>query len=73
MAIDPLKIIDKQLEYLQSQSDKNLLTYDQTVQLATLVKAREFIKKAATGIPESDQYDKLTIEELEILVGVLKK
>lgn len=68
---DPLKIIEQQLAFLQARSDKNLLTYDEVVQLATLVKAREFILAKGSGAPTDSDLDELSDSALKQLLKAL--
>ena len=71
MAVDPLNIIEQQLAYLQSRSEKHLLTLDETSQLATLVKVRMLIKARGNAGVQEDPYAGLSAEELKQILPLL--
>lgn len=71
MTADPLHIIEQQLAYLQSRSDKHLLTLDETSQLATLVKIRMVIKARGNDSAKDDPYKELSADELKSLLPLL--
>lgn len=70
--VDPLNIIEQQMGYLQSRSEKHLLTLDETSQLATLVKVRMLIKAKGTGTEKDDPFESMTADELKALLPLLE-
>jgi hypothetical protein len=72
MAVDALKIIEEQLTYLQAISDKYLLTADQTVQLANLVKIRMLLKAKNATSDNDDPLAGISAEDLKSILEVLK-
>jgi hypothetical protein len=73
VAVDPLNIIEQQLEFLQSRSEKHLLTLDETSQLAALVKIRLVMRSKGNGNDDrTDPYSGLSADELKQLLPLLE-
>lgn len=70
MAVNPLEIVEQQLEYLKSRSEKGLLTETEVQSLCGLVKLQVILKTKAKTDNE-DPYADMSTEELKSLVSML--